>query len=197
MKPWSLVGAALYASMLSIPIVGTAAAAPVETVRIDTTALAGTSGYLAFDLIGGSVIANNTISISAFASDATLGAVTLTGSASGSLQPGPAVLGDSNFFNELLQQVVFGNALTFDLGVSSQYGGAGFPDQFSFYLLDGTQNPYLTTDASGANSLFGITLDSASPTPAVYLSDFATATVTPQAPPTGVPEPASLWLLLA
>ena len=87
---------------------GTIDAAPIDIV-VDTSALAGTSVDLAFDLTAST---ENSVTIAPFTSDiASFDAITLTGNASGSL-PASVVLGGSPslFFNEYLQTVTLGDA---------------------------------------------------------------------------------------
>jgi hypothetical protein len=162
-------------------------------VKISTTLLQGTVGYLAFDFIGGSTVENNTVTISNFVGNATLGALTSTGNASGSISPGPGVLGDSQFFNEFLQAVTFGTTMSFTLDPTTNVSSGGIPDAFAFYLLDSTENPFATSDPTGADALFVIPISGPSLTPGVYTSPSATATVTPV---TATPEPSSFWLLV-
>src|ERR1019366_2742669 len=98
-------------------------------------------------------------------------------------------------FNELLQGVTFGSTMSFTLDLTTNFASGGIPDAFAFYLLDSTQNPFATSDPSGADSLFVINVDGLSPTPDVYTSSSATTTVTPIGS-TAVPEPDGVVLLL-
>ena len=66
------------------------------------------------------------------------------------------------------------------------------PDEFSFYLLDSGQDPYKTSDPTGADSLFSFNIDAVKLLPLIYTSSFATVTIQPAAV---APEPASAWLL--
>lgn len=168
----------------------------IESVNIDTAPIQGQTGYLAFDFLGGAPVESNTVVISSFTSDASLGTLVLTGAASGTLVPGPATLNDSQFFNELLQTVTFGTTMSFTLDLTTSVSPGGIPDAFAFYLLDSTQNPYTTSDPTGADSLFDINIDGSSLSPEVYASSSASSTVTPAAATT-VPEPNSVVLLAA
>ena len=162
------------------------------TVNVDTTLLSGTSGYVAFDFLQGNPIVNNIVTISNFASDATLLGLTPTGDAFGTVSPGPGTLDDENFFfNELLEQVTFGTTISFLLDLTTF--GAATPDNFAFYLLNMSQFPIVTSDPTGADSLFSIDVTGPSLTPNVYTSADATATLTPFV--SSAPEPASFWLL--
>jgi hypothetical protein len=167
----------------------------VEVVTINTTPLDGTQGYLAFDFIGGTPVENNTVTISDFVSNATLGALTPTGGASGSISPGHGTLNDSQFFNELLQGVTFGSTLSFDLDLTTNVFSGGIPDEFAFYLLDSTQNPYASSDPTGADSVFVIIVNSGTLTPDAYTSSSATATIT-SGNVAAIPEPGSVWLVI-
>ena len=147
-------------------------------VSIDTSPLAGLSGYLAFDLVAGSSGLPNLVEVTAFVTTATLGDSTLTGDASGSL-PGPLTLTSTTFFNEVLQQVQFGaGSTTFRLTMGSAVAPGAIPDGFSFFLLDQDFAPFDTSDPTGAGALFVVDL---SPPlgPVVFQSTWATATVTP------------------
>lgn len=172
-------------------------------VTVDTSALAGLSGYLAFDFISAEPANGNAATIDAFGSDASLGVATRTGGGSGSLQAGPLTLGGGPFFNEWLQSVSsFGSSLVFDLELGEALP-TGAPDQFSFFLLDDGQLPYETSDPNGAGALFVIDLQGAATAPTVFQSDFARVTVEAlEPPPQGVPAPptaalAALALLAA
>jgi hypothetical protein len=171
------------------------AASEAFNVTIDTTPINLDSGFLALDFIGGTPVAGNVVDISHFSSDATLGSVTLTGAASGNLVNGTGKLDDSQFFNELLQGVTFGRTVSFSLSFTTNVVSGGTPDNFAFYLLDATENPYATDDPSGADSLFDININASTLSPSVYTSNFATVSITPTSTTT-TPEPATLWLLL-
>jgi hypothetical protein len=184
----------LIAALLAFLGAGLAMADSFE-VNINTTPLKGVAGYLAFDFIGGTPIENNTVTISSFTSDATLGALTPTGGATGSIFPGPGTLNDSQFFNELLQAVTFGTTVSFTLDLATSVSSGGIPDAFAFYLLDSTQNPFTTSDPTGADSLFAINITGPGLTPDVYTSSSATATIAPGGV-TAIPEPSSLLLIV-
>ena len=142
-------------AFLLLAVVGTAQATTLS-VSIDTSALSGTAASLAFDLIDGDGSSgNNSVSISGFTSDATLGSASVSGGASGSL---PAVtLTDSSGFNELLQFLSLGISISFTVTLTDNHGTAGSdPDQFAFFLLDGfgINSLVATTQPVGANALF-------------------------------------------
>jgi len=161
-------------------------------VAVNTTPIEGVAGYLAFDFLGGTPVANNTATISGFTSDATLGAVTPSGDAAGTIFPGPGTLDDTNFFfNEFLQAVTYGTKISFTLDLTTS--GSAIPDNFALYLLDSTQNPFPTSDPTGANSLFAINITGLGLTPDIYTSSSATVTITAGGS-TAAPEPGSFWL---
>ncbi len=169
--------------------------ASVLSVNVNTTPVRNTVGFLAFDFIGGTPIANNSAVISAFTSDSVLGAGTASGSVLGTLVPGPLTLTDLQFFNEWLQPVTFGSTLSFQLTLAINNSQGSIPDAFSFFLLDRNQVPFATSDSSGANSLIEIDINSSNPTPNVFASSFASATVTPVQ--SQVPEVSSIWLVFS
>jgi hypothetical protein len=173
-----------------------ASAAPITFhVSVNTTPLAGTSGFLAFDLISGDPLQTNTATIVGFATTGVLGSSSISGDVTGSLTSPPLVLTTpGDFFNEFLQGITFGSGLTtFDLTLSSNFITGSIPDSFSFFLLDSMFTPFATSDPSGANALFAIDINNAI-TPIVFTSSFATVTVTP-AGTSAVPEPATMVLL--
>lgn len=124
-----------------------AAADPITfTVSINTTPIAGTAGFLAFDFLGGSPLQGNTATIVAFATTGVLGSSSSSGNVTGSLTSPPLILTTSVFFNEFLQGTTFGSGLTtFDLTLSSNFLGGSTPDSFSFFLLNSAFTPFTTT----------------------------------------------------
>ena len=182
----------LQATLLAILASTLAMAATVYNVTIDTTPLSTTQGYLAFDFLQGAPIEDNSVTIFNFSTNATLGALTPTGDATGTISPGPGTLDDiNNFFNEFLQEVTYGTTLSFNLSLTTN--GASTPDNFSFYLLNSSQFPIMTSDPTGDDSLISIDISGPDLTPNVYTSADATATVTLAGLST--PEPSSFWLL--
>jgi hypothetical protein len=171
--------------------VATATASPV-LVTVDTSQLAGVEAQLAFDLIDGGP-PSNTVTITGFTSDGTLGVIALTGDVSGAL-PGTVTLGDSDFFNEYLQHVTLGNAIsfTFDATGLAPTDQSSIPDGFSFLLIDPATNLPLvqTSDPTGANALLLYSVGSVTPL-VVYAADQVTVFAT------AVPEPGSAPLALA
>jgi len=120
-------------------------------VTINTTALTGQSGLIAFDLIGGdSTVANNTVSVDLLATDGVLD------------NAAPFTVTDLGFFNEVLREVTFGTFLSFSLALTENVSAPGF-DQFSFFLLDPiTFLPlFRTSDPFGADALFAIDITGA------------------------------------
>ena len=181
---------------LSLCLIGMAPAAfasVIEQVTINTNPLAGITGYLAFDLVGGIPLQGNTATISNFATTGTLGTSSKSGNVTGTLGAPPVILTANQFFNEYLQGFKFAaGTITFQLALTSNFAAGSTPDSFSFFLLNSSLAPYVTSDQSGADSLFSIDLISA-PAPQVFTSAFATVTVVPVI--AGVPEPATAALL--
>ena len=166
------------------------------SVSVDTSLLSGTSAQLAFDFIdGGSP--SNTITLSNFSTDATLGINSPTGGVSGTL-PGTVTLTDSSFFNEYLTNISLGTNFSFLLDATTNGPDpSSIPDAFSLLLFDPiTGFPlFATTDPTGANSLLTLNING-SPTGAldVYIAPGgeAVATVTPVV---ATPEPSTLLML--
>ncbi len=162
-------------------------------ISVDTTPLAGMAGFLAFDFLDGDGLVNNRITLSDFASNATLGTLSLAGDATGSLVPGPLVLSDSAFFDAALQEVTFGTVLSFRLTATAEGPFSPFPDAFSFFLLDDALLPFATDDPSGADTLLAVDIASVNPVPEAFGSTLATVNVRPAGDP--VPAPATAMLV--
>jgi hypothetical protein len=140
-------GALAFALLLSL--VTECRALTVYAVSIDTSALAGQNGTLAFDLLGGdAAVANNTATVGSLATNGTL-----------SDSAGFALV-DAGFFNEVLRDITFGTTLSFTLQLTENNTPPGL-DQFSFFLLDSATLLPLgsTTDPTGADALFAIDID--------------------------------------
>lgn len=176
------------AALLVAPL---AQANPIPMV-IDTSSLSGTSAQLAFDLIDGGP-PGNTVTISAFSSDGTLGSFLLTGDASGSF-PGTVTLGDTSFFNEYLQNIVLGTTLSFTFGTMENPANPSFtPDAFSLLFLDPTSGLplFATSDPTGADALILYNIGALNPLE-IYRSDAVTVTAG-----NSIPLPGTLPLLVA
>jgi hypothetical protein len=109
-------------------------------VSIDTTAYDGTDGVLAFDFLDGDGLVNNSVTVSNFYTNGTLGGATPTGSVSGSLVPPDSlILDDTDFYNSFSQDIRFGTAVHFTLGLSEQGSGSATPDSFALFLLSNSR----------------------------------------------------------
>lgn len=139
------------------------ASATILNVAIDTASLTGTQGQLAFDLTDGdNTLNNNTVTITNFVTDGTLGFPVIAGGVSGAL-PGDVSISDTNFFNELLQPLTFATSISFTLTLTDNYDADGsFPDQFALYLVDfDTSIPqplFTTSDPMNNGALFAVDL---------------------------------------
>ncbi len=162
-------------------------------VTVDTSALAGTSAQLAFDLIDGDGVSNNSATISGFATTGTLGAASSTGGVSGTLVPGPIIISDTAFFNELLQGITFGSSLAFTLELTTNFAG-GLPDSFSFFLLNSAGTSSLVTTNLLGDALFLIDIVG-SPTGNILVATSTSPSVPASVIPLAVPEPRTLVLL--
>lgn len=168
-------------------------------VTVDTAPLQGQAGFLAFDYLAGDPATTNQVQLSAFASNAGLGAASSSGDVTGTLVPGPLRLGGgAQLFSEWLQGVnAFGNTISFvlDLGADS---AANRPDQFAFFLLDPDQLPFATTDPTGAGALFYFDLTGAGTAPVTFTSAFASVNIQMiNVGPPGVAEPGTGLLIVA
>jgi len=159
-------------------------------VTVDTSSLAGVDGQLAFDLIDGDGATNNSVLISDFVTDGTLGSASVLGGVSGSL-PGSVTISDTDFFNELLQGINLGDLISFTLDVTTNFAG-GVPDSFSFFILDSTALISLVTTDLLGNALFVIDIDGTA-TGALSVASLTEPTLLVGV--TAVPEPSSILLL--
>ena len=127
-------------------------------ISIDTRPLAGVNAQLAVDFIDGDG-ASNTVTLSGFSTDGTLGPATTIGDVSGSL-PGTVTFTDASFFNELLQDILLGDSIAFILTLTQNFTGPT-PDALSLFLFDPTTGLplFTTTDPTGANALFAVDID--------------------------------------
>ena len=116
-----------------------AMAGPIYRVTIDTSAFAGTSGFLDLTFIGLGNAAPATATLANFTGN--FGAYSGTeGDVRGDLASG-VVLGNGTGFNDFMQEVVFGGLFSFDVNFSLQGEGAGttfgvalFDEAFSTFL---------------------------------------------------------------
>lgn len=146
-------------------------------VLVDTTPVQGQAGYLALDFIDGNGLPDNIVGISGISTDGVLGTLSVSGDVTGDLSSGSLVLADSAFYNSALQSFVFGESLNFTVSATTEGPGAAFPDAFTFFILDGDQAPYGTSDPTGADALLSLELTGEGAEPVIYSSDFATVTV--------------------
>lgn len=147
-------------------------------ISVNVSPIRSNTGFIAVDMIDGDGINNNRLKLIQFSTDSTLlGAPVLTGDASGSFIPGPALVGDAQFFNEISQATVFGNTISFLLKLTANGGYQPFPDTIALYLLDQNQLPYPTNDPLGTDSLIAFAIDNVQPAPMIFQSSYASATV--------------------
>jgi hypothetical protein len=177
-------------------LLGTPALADsIYSVDVNTAPLAGTPAQIAFDFIAGGG-PSNTVTVTDFSSDGTLGATSPTGAVKGTL-PGAVTLTDSSFFNEYLTNFTPGTTFSFRLSATTNGPtSTSLPDEFSLFLLDPTTGMPLfnTSDPTGADSLLALNIDG-SPQGALSLytasGNQATISATPLTVST-VPEPRTL-----
>ena len=122
-------------------------------VGVNTTAIAGQSGFVDFTFLsGGAAAPAATATITNFARvGGTLGAATLTGNATGAL-PGTLTLGNAGAFNDIFQAVTFGTQYSFQASVNTPVpngSNVGSRLSVSLYAADGV-TPLLTVDPGGA-----------------------------------------------
>ena len=184
--------------LCSLVVVGnrSSEATPI-VVTVNTAAIAGTAAQLAFDFIDGGP-PSNSVAISNFATDGTVGTSAATGDVSGSL-PGTFTLSDAAFFNELLTNITLGTTLSFTFDATANAPGvSSVPDSFSFFLVDPASGLSLfpTTDPTGADALLQLDIVGGAGNLTPFTAPNGEATITVGAEPTAVPEPATLVLFL-
>jgi len=85
-----------------------------------------------------------------------------------------------------------GSVLSFDLSTTNNTDLGGTPDEFSFFILDGTSTPLMTTDEL-SSSLFTIDLGGDSPTVTTFETIEGYTGIDPSITPyAAVPEPSPL-----
>lgn len=186
------LGEVLAAFALLSAVALNARAVPYDVV-IDTTTLGGSSGQLAFDFIDGGLPANS-IAITGFATTGSIGTQLQMGDVTG-LFPGTVTLRDTQFFNELLVNLTYGDSLSFRFAPSA---GApetvSLPDSFAVFVLDPATGLSLfpTSDPTGANALFQFGIDGSANG---LLTQFTPSSGSLPFSVTAVPEPAT-WMSL-
>src|SRR5215472_13142441 len=86
------------AALVAVFMAAAPASASSILVTVDTSALSGAQADLAFDLVNGGAPAN-TVTVSKFVTDGTLGASSSKGSVTGAF-PASVILSDGSFFSE-------------------------------------------------------------------------------------------------
>jgi hypothetical protein len=164
------------------------------SVAVNTSPISGTSAQLAFDFIDGGP-PSNTIRVSNFSTDGTLGSNSPTGGVTGTL-PGTVTLTDSSFFNEYLTNITLGTSFSFLLDATTN-GPTVLPDAFSLFLLDPvTGFPlFTTTDPTFSNSLLTLNIDGSPQGALTVYSAPGGEVVTTATPVSAVPEPGTLMLM--
>jgi len=175
---------------------GNAFATSVD-VTVNTAAISGTSGELAFDFIYGGGPSSNTVTILDFSTTGTLGtngpnSGVVTGTLPGAISLSTA---GGSFFNEYLTDITLGTSFSFLFNATTNAPGVGsLPDAFSLFMLDpNTGLPlFTTTDPTGADSLFTDNIDGSSQGAfSVFSAPGGESVVTV----TSVPEPCTLLLM--
>ena len=146
---------ALFALMLLT--VGSASAAPqTHQVYVNTSAIAGQSGYLEFQFNPGNNAQSAFAQLLSFETSggSLTGAPATAGDVTGAL-PGTVTLGNSFSWNDYFQGFNFGNSIHFTFlldgpAVSSPNGTAGGGSDFGFSMFAADQfTPLLTNNPSG------------------------------------------------
>ena len=178
----ALMGIAILQAMSA----GGVAAAPVAVAIDLPAALTGKAAKLSFLLLDGDGAINNTVTITGFLTNGTIGAASPTGGVSGDLG-GTLTLADQDFFNEWLQDFAVGTSLKLTLDFTTEFGAGPAPDSFGFALLGANMLPLVTTDLPGDELLH------------VDLGGFGAGVVqqAQRIEPTPIPMPPTLLMVLA
>lgn len=165
------------------------------TVFVNTSSIAGQSGFLDLQFNPGNMTArSSTALITGFTSvGGTLGSATLTGDVTGML-PNTVTIRNSTQFNDLFQAFTFGTSFSFNVNLSvTNPGSTGAATEFVLSLFGSDQQtPLLTSDPDGR--LLSIQLNpNGSTTVQTFGSSSGIITVRQQV--SAVPEPATLLLL--
>jgi hypothetical protein len=198
-----VIATVLWTTALSTPAFATSI-----TVTINTSAVAGTSGGLAFDLLVPSPPSSNFIEILNFTAP---GSVATLPSTSGGLVEGDLILPPFNvgamseieggsFFNELVINFVkFGSSISFTLFTSNNNPiGGNPPDEFSLFLLDSAGLPlFPTSDPLGADALFTFDITASGTLKVFNPATVAGSSINVVVPGgvTAVPEPTTIGLI--
>lgn len=172
----------------------TAAMADTWYINVDTSLLAGQTGWLDFQFNPGDVDAPPaTATVSSFTSNgSTIGVPNLTGDVSGEVKTGIA-LGNSQYFNDLSQGFLFGSTLSFSLDWTMPNPVPGTSGSaFSLSLYDTSFNSLLAGPVWGA--VLATDLKGDGTMAILAKSDSVSVTTTA---PAAVPLPGTLGLLLA
>jgi len=185
-----------------IATAGVVEAAPITySVTVNTTSLAGTTGFLDFDFAPGSDSQSATVSISGFSTDGLLsGLAQVNGAVTGNL-PGSLSITNTTQFNDYFQGLNFGTSIFFTLtlsgpALSTPNGTSTSGSTFAFGMFDATgSNPLLTSDPNGNTftvqvNLIGTT--SVTTFPPANGGNPAATVVTAEST---VPEPSTLMLV--
>jgi hypothetical protein len=158
-------------------------------VTVDTSAIAGTDGYVNFQFNPADLLAPSAdASILQWAGSITLlGAPLIEGSVNGAL-PGTVSLNNGTAFNDYFHAAQFGEAFSFVLqltgNVSNPASVLGTSFALALYAADAV-TPLLSGDISGSILRFELSPDG------VDYETFGSVQVSP------VPLPAAVWLLLS
>jgi len=156
-----------------------AVAGPTYQVTVNTSAFAGTSGFLDFSFLALGSAAPAFATVSNFSGALEAGSIA-SGDVSGTL-PGVVVIGNTTGFNDLVQAVSFGGLFTFDLSFVADGGIAG--STFGVALINDSFTDYLGV----AGNVVDIAIQPGAAT-SVSTTAFSSVNV--------VPEPADLLLML-
>lgn len=184
----------LLAALALVISAGAAVAGPAYHVDINTSADAGSVGFLDLYLSRDLGAPPSTVTLRNF--NGTLGGgATVTGDVSGNL-PGTVVFGSTDGWNDLFQSVVFGGMFSFDLEFGGDFAttSSDITSLFGIGLWDDTGLAYL---GAGDALQFGLVPLSAGVDGGVTVRMFNETAHATELPATAVPEPSDWALMLS
>ena len=187
-----ILGSALLA--VSVFASGLALAGPSYHVTLDTSAYAGTSGNVDFNLLAVTGATGATVVLSNF--DGVPGSTAIAyGAVSGAL-PGPVTFMNADGYNDLFQSIIFQNSLSFDLNFAGDFLSMAGSDgsTFAVSLFNEAGSDYL--GAPGSKVEFALTPISGNSGGSVAISLIAAGVSAAPLAAAAVPEPSELMLML-
>ena len=174
------------AMLVMLALAGVAVADPIH-VSINTSSLNGVQGAVEFQYGSFAGDAPGNAIVSNFTGGTIVGVPDTVGNVSGTISPGPLVLGNIPGLNDALQDFNFGNNLAFDVNLTGTgtFAVSLWNGRIAAILANGNANQLFQADPSGATLLVS-----------VDRGHVGGITASPQVQAQVVPEPTS-WIAFA